>query len=161
MVCDDKQQTLWSLVRERTIPTERPPLIDAIYCQLLWLEGCRVVSAADRPVPLLFLSRTPSVILTRLSVPRSRRIATSQMKVYVNVGCGCPYLFGLDSCSLPTKSEQSALRLAAPTAVAVSVMLRPRTEARSSVPPRLPPVVSAPALYVKFYSHALCLLMQQ
>jgi hypothetical protein len=39
--------TLWPLVRERTIPTDRPPLVDEILCQLLWIEGCRVVSAAD------------------------------------------------------------------------------------------------------------------
>jgi hypothetical protein len=37
----------WPLVRKGTIPTERPPLVDEIYCQLLWIEGCRVVSAAD------------------------------------------------------------------------------------------------------------------
>jgi hypothetical protein len=43
----NKQQTPWPLVRERNIPTERPPLVDEIYCQLLWIEGCRVVSAAD------------------------------------------------------------------------------------------------------------------
>jgi hypothetical protein len=46
------KQTLWPLVRERTIPTERPPLVDEIQCQLLWMEGCRVVSAAD-PLQLL------------------------------------------------------------------------------------------------------------
>jgi hypothetical protein len=39
--------TPWPLVRKRTIPTERPPLVDEIYCQLLRIEGCRVVSAAD------------------------------------------------------------------------------------------------------------------
>jgi hypothetical protein len=42
-----KQQTPWPLVRERTIPTEGPPLVDEIYCQLLWTEGHHVVSAAD------------------------------------------------------------------------------------------------------------------
>jgi hypothetical protein len=40
------KQTPWPLVRKRTIPTEWPPLVDEIYCQLLWIEGCRVVSAA-------------------------------------------------------------------------------------------------------------------
>jgi hypothetical protein len=40
-------QTPWPLVRKRTIPTERPTLVSEIYCQLLWIEGCRVVSAAD------------------------------------------------------------------------------------------------------------------
>jgi hypothetical protein len=38
-----EEQTPWPLVRDRTIPTERPPLVDEIYCQLLWIEGCRVV----------------------------------------------------------------------------------------------------------------------
>jgi hypothetical protein len=42
-----KFQIPWPLVRERTIPTERPPLVDEIWCQLLRIEGCRVVSAAD------------------------------------------------------------------------------------------------------------------
>jgi hypothetical protein len=41
------KQSPWPLVRERTIPTERPPPVDEIECQLLWIEGCRVVSAAD------------------------------------------------------------------------------------------------------------------
>jgi hypothetical protein len=41
------KQTPWPLVPKGTIPTERPPLVDEIYCQLLWIEGCRVVSAAD------------------------------------------------------------------------------------------------------------------
>jgi hypothetical protein len=36
------KQTPWPLVRERTIPTERPPLVDEILCQLLWIKGCRV-----------------------------------------------------------------------------------------------------------------------
>jgi hypothetical protein len=44
-----QKQTPWPLVRKRTISTERPPLVDEIYCQLLWIEGCRVVSAADPP----------------------------------------------------------------------------------------------------------------
>jgi hypothetical protein len=37
----------WPSVGERTIPTERLPLVDEIYCQLSWIEECRVVSAAD------------------------------------------------------------------------------------------------------------------
>jgi hypothetical protein len=41
------KQTPWPLVRKRTIPTDRPPLVDEIWCQLLWIEGCRVVSAAE------------------------------------------------------------------------------------------------------------------
>jgi hypothetical protein len=42
-----EKQTPWPLVRKRTIPTEPSPLVDKIYCQLLWIEGCRAVSAAD------------------------------------------------------------------------------------------------------------------
>jgi hypothetical protein len=34
---------------KRNIPTERPPFVSKIMCQLLWIEGCRVVSAADPP----------------------------------------------------------------------------------------------------------------
>jgi hypothetical protein len=41
------KQTPWLLVHKRTILTEQPPLVDEIYYQLLWIEGCRVVSAAD------------------------------------------------------------------------------------------------------------------
>jgi hypothetical protein len=47
------KQTLWPLVRKRTIPTERPPLVDEIWCQLLWTEGCRMVSAANPPRSLI------------------------------------------------------------------------------------------------------------
>jgi hypothetical protein len=43
----NKKQTPWPLVRKRTIPSERLPLVDEIWCQLLWIEGCHVVSAAD------------------------------------------------------------------------------------------------------------------
>jgi hypothetical protein len=51
------------------------------YCQLFRIVECRVVSAADprrsysrfsRPEPLLFLPSSSSVVLTRLSGPRSR-----------------------------------------------------------------------------------------
>jgi hypothetical protein len=41
------EQTLWPSVHKRTIPTEQPPLVGEILCQLLWIEGCRMVSAAD------------------------------------------------------------------------------------------------------------------
>jgi hypothetical protein len=37
----------WPLIRNRNIPTERLPLVDEIQCELLWIEGCHVVSAAD------------------------------------------------------------------------------------------------------------------
>jgi hypothetical protein len=42
-----KQKTPWPLVRKRNIPTERPSLVGEIKFQLLRIEGCRVVSAAD------------------------------------------------------------------------------------------------------------------
>jgi hypothetical protein len=35
------------LVRKQTIPAERQPLVGEVQCQILWIEGCRVVSAAD------------------------------------------------------------------------------------------------------------------
>jgi hypothetical protein len=47
MSTEQTKQTPWPLVRERTIPTERPPLVDEIEYQPLWMEECRVVSAAD------------------------------------------------------------------------------------------------------------------
>jgi hypothetical protein len=47
------KQTTWPLVRKRTIPTERPPLVGESSCRLLWIEGCRVVSAADPPRSLI------------------------------------------------------------------------------------------------------------
>jgi hypothetical protein len=43
----NKNQTPWPLVRKRTIPIERPPLVGEFYSQLLWIEGCRMVSAGD------------------------------------------------------------------------------------------------------------------
>jgi hypothetical protein len=36
-----------ALVRERTIPIERRPLVGDISANFLHIEGCRVVSAAD------------------------------------------------------------------------------------------------------------------
>jgi hypothetical protein len=50
---DKQKQTPWPLVRKRTIPTERPPLVSEILCQPLWIERCRVVSAADPPQSLI------------------------------------------------------------------------------------------------------------
>jgi hypothetical protein len=37
-------------VRERTVPTERPPLVREVSANFLRIEECRVVSAAD-PLP--------------------------------------------------------------------------------------------------------------
>jgi hypothetical protein len=41
-----KKQTPWLLVRERTIPTERPPFVGEVSANFLVIEGCRVVSAS-------------------------------------------------------------------------------------------------------------------
>jgi hypothetical protein len=35
------------LVRERTIPTERPPLVGEVIANFLRIEGCQVVSMTD------------------------------------------------------------------------------------------------------------------
>jgi hypothetical protein len=65
-----------ALVRERTISTERLPLVDEVSANLC---GYRVVAAdplrpysrISRPEPLLFLWSSSSIILTRLSWPCS------------------------------------------------------------------------------------------
>jgi hypothetical protein len=78
----DQQQTPWPLVRKRTIQTERPPLVGEIWCQLLWIEGCRVVSAADPPRPwsrYFFFQVPPHLSSQGLSGPRSRPTATQNM----------------------------------------------------------------------------------
>ena len=36
-----------ALVRERTIPTERPPPVGEVSANFLRIEGCHVVSATD------------------------------------------------------------------------------------------------------------------
>jgi hypothetical protein len=74
--------------RERTIPTERPPIVGEVSANFLQIEGVvwsaqripRPYSRISRPEPLLFLPSSSSVVLMRLSVPRSRPI-TSQ-KIY-------------------------------------------------------------------------------
>jgi len=40
-----KAYTPWLLVRERTIPTERPPPVGEVSANFLRIEGCHVVSA--------------------------------------------------------------------------------------------------------------------
>jgi hypothetical protein len=65
----------------RTIPTERPPLVGEVsanFCGYMVPRGQRDVSLLpysqlSRPEPLLFLSSSSSVVLTRLSGSRSRR----------------------------------------------------------------------------------------
>jgi hypothetical protein len=67
-------------VRERTIPTERPPLIGEVIANFFADRGCHVVSVTDPygRIPdfstraATFLSSSSSVVLTRLSGPRSR-----------------------------------------------------------------------------------------
>jgi hypothetical protein len=81
------KRTLWPLFRNRSIPTERPPLVDGNLCQLLWIEGRRVVSAADphgrsqfcRPEPLLFFQISPHLSSQGLSGPRSRPTVTQKI----------------------------------------------------------------------------------
>jgi hypothetical protein len=71
------------LVRERTIPTERPPLVDEIRANFAWSAQRipTIVFSVSRPKPLLFLPSSSSIVLTRLSGPRSRP-TTSQKICY-------------------------------------------------------------------------------
>jgi hypothetical protein len=73
-----------ALVRKRTIPTERPPPVGQVSSN--FSGECRVVSVTEPhgrylgfldPEPLLLHSSSSSIILTRLSGPRSRP-STSQ-----------------------------------------------------------------------------------
>jgi hypothetical protein len=76
-------------VRERTIPTERPPLVGEVsynFCGWRVPHGQRdgsllPYSRISRPEPLLFLPSSSSVVLTRLSGPLSRS-TTSQKVLY-------------------------------------------------------------------------------
>jgi hypothetical protein len=69
-----------SWVRERTISTERPPLVDEVSANFWGKKvprgqrdgSLRPYSLLSRPEPLLFLSGSSSVVLTRLSGPRSK-----------------------------------------------------------------------------------------
>jgi hypothetical protein len=54
-----------ALARERTIPTERPPLVGEVNANILRIEGCRVVSAADLYGRILgFLDREQETLNT-------------------------------------------------------------------------------------------------
>jgi hypothetical protein len=77
------------LVRERTIATERPPLEGKVSANFCGYKGVPwgqrggslwPYSRLSIPEPLLFLSSSSSVVLTRLSGPRSRP-TTSQKNV--------------------------------------------------------------------------------
>jgi hypothetical protein len=67
-------------VCERTIPTERPPLVGEVSANLCGQRvprgkrygSLRSYSWFSRPEPLLFLSSSSSIALTRLSGPRFR-----------------------------------------------------------------------------------------
>jgi hypothetical protein len=85
--CTSKKNSLvW--VRERTIPTERPPLVgevNANFCGSRVPRGqrdgsLRLYSRFSRPQPLLFLSSSSSVVLSKLSGPRSR--PTTSQKIW-------------------------------------------------------------------------------
>jgi hypothetical protein len=84
----NKQRTPWALVRKRTILTERLALVGEIQCQLLRIEGCRVVSAVNPPRSLIsvflsgvttFLSSSSSFMVTSLRGTRSRPTATQKI----------------------------------------------------------------------------------
>jgi hypothetical protein len=75
-----------ALVRKRTIPTERPPLVGVV--PTFAGRGCCVVSATNshglqsrfsRTEPLHFHSSSSSIVLTRLSRPRSRHPISQKM----------------------------------------------------------------------------------
>jgi hypothetical protein len=83
-ICSKKNSV--ALVRKRTIPTERLPLIGEVSANFLHIEGVawsaqRIPTAVNLgfldPEPLFFHSSSSSVILTSLSRPRSR-LTTSQ-----------------------------------------------------------------------------------
>jgi hypothetical protein len=77
-----------ALVREWTMPTERPPLVGEVsgsffaYIEVSRIERAghlHLYSRLSRPEPLLFLSSSSSVVLTRLSGPRSRSTASQKI----------------------------------------------------------------------------------
>jgi hypothetical protein len=83
------QKELVAIVRKETIPTERPPLVGEVSANFLRIESVawsaqRIPMAADLgfldPEPLLFHSSSSSVVLTRLSGPRSR--PTTSQKIW-------------------------------------------------------------------------------
>ena len=46
-ICAGYTKNSVALVRERTIPTERPPPVGEVSANFLRIEGCHVVSATD------------------------------------------------------------------------------------------------------------------
>jgi hypothetical protein len=78
-----------TLVHERTIPNEQPPILGEVSANFFHdrrMEGGqrggspRPYSRFSRPEPLLLLPSSPSVVLTRLSGPRSR--PTTSQKIW-------------------------------------------------------------------------------
>jgi hypothetical protein len=77
-----------AFVRERTIPTARPPLfgeVNASFCESRVSRGQRnkspqTYSRISRPEPLIFLPSSSSVVLTKLSGLRSR--PTTSQKIW-------------------------------------------------------------------------------
>jgi hypothetical protein len=76
------------LVRQRTIPTERPSLVgefNANFCGQMVPRSqrdgsLRLYSLLSRPGKLHFLPSSSSIVLTRLSGPRSR--PTTSQKIW-------------------------------------------------------------------------------
>jgi hypothetical protein len=84
-------KTSVALVRERTIPTERPPLVSEVSanscCQRVSRGQCNgslmLYSRLSRLKPLLFLTIISATVLTRLGALRSR---TSKSQNICNAG---------------------------------------------------------------------------
>ena len=84
----NKQTNCVALVRERTIPTERPPPVGELSANFCGQRGVtwsaqRVPTAVNLCFldlePLLCYSSSSSIDLTRLSGPRSRRTTTQKI----------------------------------------------------------------------------------
>jgi hypothetical protein len=83
-----KTKTPWLLVRKRTVPTKRPPLVSEVSANFCgYRVSCGQRNGSPRslirfswPEPLLFHSSSSSLILTRLSGPRSR--PTTSQKIW-------------------------------------------------------------------------------
>jgi hypothetical protein len=81
------KQNCVALVRERTIPTERPQLVNEVSANICGQRvsrgqrnrSPRKYSRLSRPEPLLFLPNSFSIVLTRLRGPRSRPITSQKI----------------------------------------------------------------------------------
>jgi hypothetical protein len=81
------KQTPWPLVRERTIPTDRRHLSTKFSVNYLWIERCRVVSAADplRSLNLSFIDRFTTSLFPYLQPNESNSNSTSPFKTHLNI----------------------------------------------------------------------------